>query len=175
MWRTHVCAGQGVIHRCFGCGQPGCKPGFASTVADSRPVVHRCPPAIHRISTGFVPRAGDNAGTLPARRPQNLQQQIHTRPQAVDGEVTVGTCPHRFPQHLSTSVRKIGSACPPLGTNPWGRTVDNVGTPGAAKSERPWSGGITAMRDPGLRSRPCRAALWSPEPGQPERRGPMVT
>ena len=86
------------------CGQPGYKPRSASTVVDPTAVVHRCPPAIHRISTGFVPRAVDSVGTLPARRPQNLQQEIHTLPQAVDRDVTLRVCPHRFPQGRSTSV-----------------------------------------------------------------------
>jgi hypothetical protein len=128
VWRTAVCAGQRVIHRCSACGEPGYKPPLASTVSDAAPVVHRCPPAIHRISTGFVPWLGDNAGTLPTRRPQNLQQVIHTPPQAVDRNVTLSACPHRFPQGLSTSVRNGRASCPPLGTKPWGRTVDNVGT-----------------------------------------------
>jgi hypothetical protein len=128
VWRTAVCAAQRVIHRCSACGEPGYKPPLASTVSDAAPVVHRCPPAIHRISTGFVPWPGDNAGTLPTRRPQNLQQAIHTPPQAVDENVTLSACPHRFPQGLSTSVRNGRVGCPPLGTNPWGRAVDNVGT-----------------------------------------------
>jgi hypothetical protein len=128
VWRTAVLAGQRVIHRWSGCGQPGYKPRSASTVAESHPVVHRCPPVVHRISTGFVPRPGDNAETLPTRRPQNLQQEIHTPPQGVGTEVTLGTCPHRFAQGLSTSVVDGGMRCPPLGITSWGRPVDNLGT-----------------------------------------------
>src|SRR5690242_9204511 len=59
---------------------------------------------VARMSTGLVPGSGDNAGTSPPRPPQNLQQAIHTHPQTVDEEMTVRTCPHRFPQVLSTSV-----------------------------------------------------------------------
>ena len=129
VWRTGVCAGQRVIHRCSHVGNQGTNPGLRPQSPTRAAVVHRCPPAIHRLSTGFVPRPGDSAGTPPTRRPQNLQQEIHTPPQAVDRDVTLGTCPHRFPQELSTSVRKTRASCPPLGTNPWGRTVDNVGTP----------------------------------------------
>jgi hypothetical protein len=121
-------AGQRVIHRWLGCGQPGYKPRSASTVAESHPVVHGCPPVVHRISTGFVPRPGDNAETLPTRRPQNLQQEIHTPPQGVGTEVTLRTCPHRFAQGLSTSVVDGGMRCPPLGITSWGRPVDNLGT-----------------------------------------------
>ena len=118
MWRTAVVAGQRLIHRCFGCAQRGYDRQSASTVVDRGAVVHRCPPAIHRMSTGVVPEPGDNSGTTAARPPQNLQQPIHTRPQDVDGEMTVGTCPHRFPQTLSTSVRSSPGACPPLGITP---------------------------------------------------------
>jgi hypothetical protein len=130
VWKTLVLAGQKVIHRWSRCGQPGYKPRPASTVADPTAVVHRCPPAIHRLSTGFVPCPGDNVGTLPARRPQNLQQEIHTPPQGVGRNVTLGACPHRFPQGLSTSVRSAARACPPLGITSCVRPVDNVGTTG---------------------------------------------
>ena len=102
-----------------------------STVVDRTSVVHRCPPAIHRISTGFVPRPVENVGTLPARCPQNLQQEIHTLPQAVDRDVTESVCPHRFPQDLSTSVGSVSESCPPLGIKACERlwiAVENVGT-----------------------------------------------
>ena len=148
MWRTVVFAGQRLIHRCLGCGQRGYNPQSASTVVDRGPVVHRCPPAIHRMSTGLVPGPGDNARTSAARPPQNLQQPIHIRPQDVDGDMTVGTCPHRFPQRLSTSVRSSPDACPPFGDNSWVWPVDNVGTTipsprrvaALAKGRGPWSG-----------------------------------
>ena len=109
-------------------GNQGTNPGFGSTVVERTGVVHRCPPAIHRLSTGFVPGPGDNAETIRVRRPQNLQQEIHSRPQAVDKDVTPSDCPHRFPQGLSTSVRNGRAGYPPLGINPWGQPVDNVGT-----------------------------------------------
>ena len=118
-------------------GNQGTNPRSGSTVADLTSVVHRCPPVIHRISTGFVPRPVDDVATLPARRPQNLQQAIHTRPQDVDRDVTHRVCPHRFPQELSTSVGSGSEACPPLGINPCERlwtSVDNVGT----KPSRPY-------------------------------------
>jgi hypothetical protein len=104
----------GVLH----VGNRGYNRESASTVADRSAVVHRCPPAIHRLSTGLVPGSGDNAGTSPPRPPQNLQHAIHTHPQAVDEEMTVRTCPHRFPQRLSTSVRSSPDVCPPLGITP---------------------------------------------------------
>jgi hypothetical protein len=149
VWRTAVFAGQRVIHRWLGCGQPGCKPGSASTVAESHPVVHRCPPVVHRISTGFVPKPGDNAETLPARRPQNLQQEIHTPPQGVGKKVTVRTCPHRFAQELSTSVVDGEISCPPLGITSWGRGVDNLGT------RRCPRGGCGCARWSSTCDRPC--------------------
>jgi hypothetical protein len=42
--------------------------------------------------------------------------------------VTLSTCPHRFPQDLSTSVGNAVHRCPPLGITPWGWPVDNLGT-----------------------------------------------
>jgi len=53
---------------------------------------------------------------MPVRRPQILQQEIHSRPQAVDKFVTLRDCPHRYPQKLSTSVRSTSKSFPPLGT-----------------------------------------------------------
>jgi hypothetical protein len=55
---------------------------------------------------------------MPTRRPQILQQEIHSRPQAVDKFVTLRDCPHRYPQKLSTSVRSGRPSFPPLGTKP---------------------------------------------------------
>jgi hypothetical protein len=77
-----------------------------------------------------VPRPGDNAETPTARRPQNLQQEIHTPPQAVETDVTLSTYPHLFAQALSTSVVNGRIRCPPLGITSCGRAVDNVGTGG---------------------------------------------
>ncbi len=106
-----------------------------STVVERRRVVHRCPPVIHRLSTGFVPSPGDKPGTPAPRRPQNLQQEIHTLPQAVGSDVTVSTCPHLFAQASSTSVGNGEDRCPPLGITSCGRPVDNVGTTGLAAGE----------------------------------------
>lgn len=109
----------------------GTNPGLCPQSAGRPRFVHRCPPVIHRLSTGFVPRPGDNAGTLPGRRPQNLQQEIHSRPQAVGTAVTLCDCPHRFPQASSTSVGYGVRSYPPLGITScellW-IAVDNVGT-----------------------------------------------
>jgi hypothetical protein len=190
VWKTPVFAGQRVIHRWSCCGQPGYKPRSASTVVDRAAVVHRCPPAIHRLSTGFVPVPGDNVGTIPARRPQNLQQEIHTPPQAVGKNVTLGTCPHRFPQGLSTSVRRAVISCPPLGITSCVRAVDNVGTPGfdpvrvdgetrrrGGRRRLRWVGGAWERLRRGLvvrpvwagssRSEAVRTADWFGHSGQP--------
>ena len=112
-------------------GNQGTNPGLDPQSPTGLTVVHRRPPVIHRISTGFVPRPVYNVGTLPCRCPQSLQQEIHTRPQAVNSEMTLCACPHRFPQGLSTSVGFTATGYPPLGINPgdnlWTR-VENVGT-----------------------------------------------
>jgi len=97
---------------------------------------------------------GDKAGTLPPRRPQNLQQEIHRRPQAVDKNVTLRTCPHRFPQDLSTSVRNAGARLSTAGDNSWGQMVDNVGTPpshrGPRQTAAPHPGSAGTLRPLGL-------------------------
>jgi hypothetical protein len=81
-------------------GNQGTNPGLGPQSSSKRALST----VVHRLSTGFVPRGVDNVETLPTRRPQNLQQEIHTLPQAVDNRVTLRVCPHRFPQALSTSV-----------------------------------------------------------------------
>ena len=45
-------------------------------------VVHGRPPVIHRLSTGFLPKAVDTRVRLTTACPQNLQQDVHTRPPA---------------------------------------------------------------------------------------------
>jgi hypothetical protein len=132
-------------------------------------VVHRCPPAIHRLSTRFVPRPVDSVGTRPARRPQSLQQEIHTRPQSMDNFVTLRVCPHRFPQDLSTSVGRAPAGCPPLGITSCERlciSVDNVGT----KPSRPtvdkdpvWMSLRRGIHPPSARSR-WTSHLWTTLP-----------
>jgi hypothetical protein len=108
------------------------------------------------LSTGVFPGPGDNVGTLPARRPQNLQQAIHTLPQAVDRDVTLSTCPHRFPQDLSTSVGNAVHRCPPLGITPWGWPVDNLGTSNPHGQRAAVSGAVHRLRcdDPPTRPVP---------------------
>jgi hypothetical protein len=144
----------GVLH----VGNPGTNPGPRPQSPTRTRLSTVCPPAIHRLSTGVFPGPGDNVGTLPARRPQNLQQAIHTPPQAVDRDVTLSTCPHRFPQDLSTSVGKVVRRCPPLGITPWGWPVDNLGTSNpqgqraASRRPKPPPPGATA---PKLRGRAC--------------------
>jgi hypothetical protein len=112
-------------------GNRGITRGLHPQAAAVGSVVHRRPQAIHRLSTGFIPCAVDYAGTLLARRPQNLQQVIHRRPQAVRSFVTLRVCPHRYPQGWSTSVERGVRRFPPSGDRACGRlwtSVDNVGT-----------------------------------------------
>lgn len=138
------------LHRCCGfCGEPefhlvrglstgdsqvdnqGINPRLRPQSLTVRAFVHRCPQAVPRLSTGFIPCPVQNVGTLPGRRPQNLQQEIHRRPQAVDKDVTVRVCPHRFPQGSCTSVGCGVSSYPPSGDRACGDlwiSVENVGT-----------------------------------------------
>jgi hypothetical protein len=109
----------------------GTNPGPCPQSGSRRDVVHRCPQAIHRLSTGFIPRPVDDVGTRPCRCPQILQQEIHRPPQAGDKDVTHSVCPHRFPQGLSTSVGLSVGRCPPVGDRACGRlwiSVEKVGT-----------------------------------------------
>jgi hypothetical protein len=143
-----------------------------------RPLVHRCAQAFHRLSTGFAPNPVHNVETLPTRRPQNLQQEIHRRPQPVGSFVTVCVCPHRFPQAPSTSVQNPGGELSTAGDKPWGRTVDNNGTPGTAESvsgrglagPRPQSRGTRGRRVLPSRRRGCPAIR--PRPVVGARAGP---
>ena len=115
-------------------GNQGTNRGPRPQSRTRRPLVHRCAQAFHRLSTGFAPSPVHNVETPPTRRPQNLQQEIHTRPQPVGIFVTVCVCPHRFPQAPSTSVQKLPPELSTAGDKPWGRAVDNNGTPSRAKS-----------------------------------------
>lgn len=105
-----------VIHRWFGCGEPGVKPVSWSTALGDPQVFHRCPPVVHRLSTGFLPSAVDEPGHV---IPRTFNRPFTGRPSSVDNRAVVPRRPQPFPRACPQSVgNRAGTlrGCPPAVT-----------------------------------------------------------